>query len=376
MGKRSNKRSKTKKRSRARSSSSSSSSSTSARTPSPPRKRKVSRKVDTGTVSTSNQFTLNNIIPEFDPLRDEINAWLSIIQSYAKTFSWSDEMTRYQALNKLKGSAKVWYDSLLRTDSQWPSWKWKEWKRKLTVSFQIRRNMFELLKEVIDKKPAENQSLYEFYFEQKCKIDRLGLEFSEPDIISIIVGNIGDSGIGASIEASNFTTCDSLASFLHGRIYKPKSAVAQSTSTVTTTPSTNQSVGAKNNVQDQPRIRNPIKCYTCGGNHKHPRNKIIKNVVVNGLQNEAFIDQGSSCSLISESIVKKNAWHSIPLPTTVTLKGFSKKSSESVTHKITVPLQLDSVKLENVDFYVIDDLMDCDILIGRNVTEHYVLKGR
>ena len=431
------KRSKRQKRKRVRSSSSSSSTS-SARTPSPPpkRKEKASRKVGTEIVSNSNQFTLNNIIPEFDPLKDDINAWLSIIQSYAKTFVWSDEMTRYQALNKLKGSAKVWYDSLLRTDSEWPLWKWKNWKRKLMGSFQIRRNMFELLKDIIDKKPNENQSLYEFYFEQKCKIDRLSLDFSEQDIISIIVGNIGDCGIGASIEASNFITCDSLASFLHGRVYKPKTAKqissglrdnSQPKPTSHTQPANSQSIGLSGTsstpsasqtvppsiLQDlgQPLNRRPIKCYSCGGNHKRnqcdsnkcgycgkrghlesvclykknalkpekqetkfittpdPRNKFLKQVYINDFEHVAFIDTGSSCSIISETLVNKHGLDSTLLPSPVLLQGFSRQNSKSVTHKITVNLKIDSVNLTGVDFYVLDDLADCDILIGRNVTE-------
>nr|XP_053612000.1 uncharacterized protein LOC128676087 [Plodia interpunctella] len=207
-------------RKRARSSSSSNSTvCSSSRTPSPPprKKSKVSRRKEAKTVST-----LNNIIPEFDPLNDDINAWLSIIQTYAMTFGWSDETIRYQALNKLKGSGKVWYDSLLRTDSQWPTWKWSEWHRRLADSFKIRRNMFELLKEIVNKKPLENQSLYEFYFDIKCKIDRLSLNFTEQDKISIIVGSIGDNNIGASIEASNFKSCHDLASYLHGRTFKSK----------------------------------------------------------------------------------------------------------------------------------------------------------
>lgn len=291
MGKQSkrNKRQKQKTK-RTRSSSSCGSSSSSARTPSPPPKhrKQVSRKADTSTVSTNN--TLNNIIPEFDPLRDDVNAWLSIIRSYAHTFSWTDEITRYQALNKLKGSAKVWYDSLLRSDNHWPMWKWKDWTRKLASSFQIRRNMFDLLKDIINEKPSENQSLYEFYFEQKCKIDRLSLEFSEQDIISIIVGNIGDSGIGASIEANNFVTCDSLASFLHGRTYTSKSArqigantryshtksISQNQMSATTTSATVPSANvvgqaaSVSNSQDvsQAHGRRQIECFLCGGNHK------------------------------------------------------------------------------------------------------------
>lgn len=83
------------------------------------------------------------MIPEFDPLTDDIIAWLNIIQSYATTFDWTDETIRFQALDKLKGSGKVWYDSLLHTDSQWPTWKWSDWNRHLANSFQthsIKRN--------------------------------------------------------------------------------------------------------------------------------------------------------------------------------------------------------------------------------------------
>jgi hypothetical protein len=104
-----------------RSSSSSSTSSRSSQTPPPrssqSRKRpKVSNANDAATVSTSNTVTLNNMIPDFDPLTDNITAWLNVIQSYATTFSWTDSTIRYQALNKLRGSAKVWYDSILRTE--------------------------------------------------------------------------------------------------------------------------------------------------------------------------------------------------------------------------------------------------------------------
>lgn len=437
MGKR-----KSRKRIRARSSSSSSStSSTSTKTPSPPppRRRKTTsrsgrqtskpntaRTKGTDTVSQANSITLNNIIPEFDPLKDDIDAWLSIIKSYANTFSWSDETTRYQALNKLKGPAKTWYDSLLRSNNQWPTWNWFDWCTKLSGSFQIQRNMFELLKEVIERKPSENQSLYEFYFDQKCRIDRLNLKFSDLDIISIILGNIGDG----NIEVNTFKSCDQLASALHGRTYKPKKQAsnliaksqAQSNMTVTSnatpSPITNRVIApdsvAVNDNKSQINTRKIIKCFTCGGNHKrsqcsvkcdfcgkrghvesscyhnkslkteqkpekqetkfvsssNSRNKFVKRVHINDvLVHDAFVDTGSSCSLISESLLKQHGLHSNKLPSPVTLQGFSKHSAKIVNDVINVTLKLDSVCVDKVDFYVMDDLVGCDILIGRNVTE-------
>lgn len=384
-------------------------------------------------MSNTNALTLNSIIPEFDPLKDDINAWLNIIKSYAKTFTWSDEMIRYQALNKLRGSAKVWYDSLLRTDNQWPSWKWNDWKAKLSSSFQIRRNMYELLKEIIEKKPTENQSLYEFYFDQKCKIDRLNLNFSEQDIISIIIGNIGENNLGASLEASNFRSCDSLASFLHSRVYKSKNSKVPITTQIKSIPLNNQPVASNslpttstaasssssssnqdaNQTQASGQVqgRKPLKCYTCGGNHKrnqcdqnkctfcgkrghveavcyqkqnavkpekqetkfiacsNTRNKFVKRVELDNLSHDAFIDTGSSCSLISEKLAKQYSFNCIPMPSPILLQGFSSQTSKTVTHKIKVKLTMDSISLTDIDFYIINDLVGCDILIGRNVTE-------
>lgn len=100
-----------------------------------------------------------------------------------------------------------------------------------------------------------------------------------------------------------------------------------------------------------------------------PRNKFIKTVSMDHFVHEAFIDTGSSCSLISESVVEKYSLKTSALPSPVLLQGFSRHHSKPVTRKVTVDLKIDCVSLTAVNFYVIDDLVGCDILIGRNITE-------
>lgn len=360
------------------------------------------------------------MIPEFDPLKDNVEAWLNIIKSYASTFGWSDSMIRYQALNKLKGSAKIWYDSLLRTSSDWTKWIWADWSKIIATSFQIKRNMYELLKDVIERKPTINQSLYEFFFDQKCKIDRLGLNFSEQDIISIILGNLSDCNLSASIEASNFMSCDSLAAFLHSRTYKCNKPILREQTKPVLTHSTpkddHTSAGVTTSASmskdlNQQVNRKDIRCFGCGGAHKrtqcnikcdfcgkkghtetvcyskaksnkiekqevkclsaeNPRDKFIKQIYINKiLINDAFIDTGSSCSLIQKQILLNHKIEIQPLDTPVILHGFSKDSSQTVTHHTVVDLQIDSVLLSNVQFYVIDEICGCSVLIGRNITE-------
>lgn len=97
--------------------------------------------------------------------------------------------------------------------------------------------------------------------------------------------------------------------------------------------------------------------------------KIDKNISINGFKHEAFIETGSSCSLISESLVNKALLMTIKLPSPVLPQGFSKDNSKAVAHKISTDLIMDAVHIKHVDFYVIDDILDCHLLIGSNVTE-------
>jgi hypothetical protein len=167
----------------------------------------------------SQNVVLSSVIPEYDPLVDNIDMWLNVVQANARAFGWSDNMIKYQALQKLRKSAKTWLDSLQKNETRWTSWRWRQWRNTLSDTFQTKRCMYSLIKQLVDTKPLPNQSLYEFFFQQKGKIDRLQLRFSERDINSIIVGSIGDSSISTAVEAGNFRYCDDLAAFLHGRTY-------------------------------------------------------------------------------------------------------------------------------------------------------------
>lgn len=169
--------------------------------------------------AVSQNVILSSVIPEFDPLVDDVRMWVNVVEANARAFGWSDRVVKYQALQKLRNSAKMWYDSLQKTETRWTTWKWKHWRDTLLDTFQANRNMYSMLKELMQVKPKENQSLYEFYFQQKGRIDRLQLSFSEQDIISIVVGSIGDKNICTAAEAGNFRHCEDLTSFLHGKTF-------------------------------------------------------------------------------------------------------------------------------------------------------------
>ncbi|KAG6465497.1 hypothetical protein O3G_MSEX015187 [Manduca sexta] len=400
--------------------SSSSSSTSSSNSSSWERRRKKSRRTRAASPTVSQNVILASVIPEFDPLVDDIEMWINVVEANARAFGWSDRVLQYQALQKLRNTAKTWYDSLQKNKTGWTTWKWKDWRNTLVDTFQIKRNMYSLLKDLVQTKPSDGQSLYEFYFQQRGKIDRMRLTFSEQDIISIIVGSIGDKNISTAAEAGNFRYSDDLASFLHGKNYsepEQKPTHKQNNYQNKYIPRTYNNMDKKfENSSNLSTVNNSsvITCFRCGEvghkktncNHKdnvkcnfctrlghlelacrlkpktkiekdndvkliiepNPKDKFCKEVELNGYKQQAFIDMGSSCSLITSSLACELNLASFKLDPPVLLTGFKVNSCSRVTQAVNVNLKVDNTNL-NITLYIFDELSGSPILIGRNFTE-------
>lgn len=408
-----------KRKSRRDSSSSSTSTSSSATKSSGKDQRKRRRKrYRKGSPTVSQNVVLSSVIPEFDPLVDNVDMWINVVEANARAFGWSDSMIKYQALQKLRNTAKTWLDSFQKNKTRWTTWKWKEWRNTLSDTFQVHRNMFQSLRELIDAKPVANQSLYEFFFQQKSKIDRLQLGFREQDIISIIVGSIGDSQISVAAEAGNFRYCDDLASLLHGKTYTPtKTEMLQTNFKYPSRPTLfeNYNTSSKFDLKIEPSTSNNriLTCYRCGevGHRRNQcpvkdivkcsscskvghlekacksksktkneievklisnpltKQKFYKDILLHNHKCKAFFDMGSDCSLITNITVNQFGMQTFPLNTPINLTGFTSELYAQVEQAVITKIKVDSVEL-TITLYVIDTLSNCDILIGRNFTEN------
>lgn len=97
--------------------------------------------------------------------------------------------------------------------------------------------------------------------------------------------------------------------------------------------------------------------------------KFKKKVIVNGSELEGYVDFGSQCTLIKESVAKTitnyETWRSDNLPH---LRGFGNSVIRSIG-SCTVDLTIDSVKV-NVELIIVPDcFLNYDVLIGQTVTE-------
>ncbi|KAK4875708.1 hypothetical protein RN001_012130 [Aquatica leii] len=172
-------------------------------------------------------ITLSNIIPEFDPKSIDIDDWLDILQHNAQIHKWSENFIVYQALNKLKGTAKAWYDIYIENEMGWSKLTWAQWMLILKNTFKTNRNAYKLLTDITNHKPTEGCSLYDFHFAHLAKINKLRLNFTDADKVSLVIGAINDSNISTAVEASTITDPNVLGAYLKNKIYCKNKEISQ-----------------------------------------------------------------------------------------------------------------------------------------------------
>lgn len=380
----------------------------------------------------------SSIIPDFDPKTIDVNEWVEIIQYNANIYQWSDNVTIFQALSKLRGTSKMWYDTFIESELGWSQYSWAKWKEILKSTFKSNRNAYKLLMNIVNHKPTKGCSLYDFFFEHLSEINKLKVNFSDADKISLICGAINDSTITSAIEASNMVDLNALGSYLKNKTYnlpgvpqhnaptiKPPfqgtihhrvSKNIPQASTSYARPPTSQFV-----IPDKDKI-----CMACGRlghdrsscRHKHQvcnfcqikghieincqkkqngyvnksdnkinvpksskfqnvnciknvnlQSKFYKDIVISGNKCSAFVDFGSECSIIKQSVANKFNFKIHDIGEPVTLSGFL-GTGTTVTQYVSEQIKIDEVD-SVIQFYVMNNLdFKFDILIGSNFTEN------
>jgi hypothetical protein len=135
-------------------------------------------------VSTS---LVQNVIEPFDPRHHNIEEWLDAVDEFKAIYDWDDRTTSHLTLNKLSGPAEVWYRGL-------PSrvFSWDQWRENFLATFKIKRNLFDVMREMMACEPDQFETLYEYCFQKMAFINRLKIPMNGEDQVSLITGAIQD----------------------------------------------------------------------------------------------------------------------------------------------------------------------------------------
>ncbi|XP_073960696.1 uncharacterized protein [Choristoneura fumiferana] len=264
-------------------------------------------KAKTGHNDSFSGSSLNNVIPEYDPMLKEqtINIWLDKVDECSDIYNWNERQTIHYALPKLTGLAKTWYQGL-------PTIKhtWNEWKEMLRESFPATENYAELLTDMLNRRVRPGESLEVYYFAKLNLLNRCKI-FGKQAVDCLLYA-IDDRGVRVGAQAARFDKPEDVLEFFK--------TVKSNRNQADTFKDTNRDrrVGTYTNFNNNPARsadtssgtpknnsnKGPIKCFNCQG-VGHPSFKCPKPVVK--CTNCGFLGyEASHCSKTKENLPPKD----------------------------------------------------------------------
>ncbi|KAH6933018.1 hypothetical protein HPB50_011561 [Hyalomma asiaticum] len=144
----------------------------------------------------------SRLVPLFDPTSSDsptVDAWIRRVDDLAEVYRWTDRVTSCNALARLDGPAKMWYDSLQSVNKTWP-----EWKAELKRAFPTTAGMQRLHREMEDRIYKRGEPIEAYYYDKLAKARRCNL--SAEACIEYLITGLNDPD---SIRAISTRTYDS-----------------------------------------------------------------------------------------------------------------------------------------------------------------------
>lgn len=148
------------------------------------------------------------LVPCFNPLLlscPTVDTWIRRIDDLADIYQWTDRMTSCNALTKLEGPARSWYDSLSSVDKTWT-----EWKEELRRAFPSATSMQRLHRDMEDRRRKRGEPIESYYYDKLSKARRCNL--GDEACIEYIITGLNDEG---AIRAVSVRTYESPEELLH-----------------------------------------------------------------------------------------------------------------------------------------------------------------
>ncbi|XP_077534640.1 uncharacterized protein LOC144146572 [Haemaphysalis longicornis] len=150
----------------------------------------------------------SRLVPSFDPLSSgcsTVDTWIRRVDDLADIYGWSVRLTSCNALCRLEGPAKTWYDSLSSVDKTWV-----QWKDELKRAFPSTSGMQRLHREMEARCRKRGEPIESYYYDKLAKARRCNI--SDKGCVEYIITGLNDPD---TIRAVSVRTYDTPEELLH-----------------------------------------------------------------------------------------------------------------------------------------------------------------
>ncbi|KAI5633527.1 immunoglobulin i-set domain-containing protein [Phthorimaea operculella] len=330
-----------------------------------------------------------------------MDIWLKKVNECATVYGWDERTTVHFAMQKLSGLAKTWYESLSSI-----LFTWSEWQVKLLNAFPCEQNYGQMLEDMLKRRSRPNELIENYFYEKVALLNQC--EITGRRAVDCIIHGITDRTMRSSALALRCEDPDQLLKFLLSnnkeifttqQIQKDRQVkLGEDRTNFKTNPRVNSNLycyNCKEKGHPFSRCTKPlIKCSSCDKvGHKSERcrekqepgssksntvaktmrisasnrdDKFFKDVSVEGLTLDAFLDLGSEVTLIKKSVFDKLGVDHDHVPTF--MKGFGDGLVESLG-SAKLNLAVDGVGAVVSCRVVEDHLLDKSMLVGQSYSE-------
>ncbi|XP_067614932.1 uncharacterized protein [Eurosta solidaginis] len=346
--------------------------------------------------SVHNRYSVKEIaetIPDFDPtnyLALTAEQFIERVNSAMNAYVWEEKCVLLAVYSRMKGVARLWLDgqqSLFAT--------WRDFSNALIEEFGTKMDEADINYIMSSTTRKQGEKVIEYCFRMSATGKRYGL--SESAIIKYTREGLKYRDLQSAIAVLKFNTMKEMRETLDEYL---KNLPTTSRNTYDNTSKKTETKTAPNEKFEKSSEK--LTCYNCSEKghlssncskpqnrprckdcqRVHPRNDPVncgknvnvracetskmfeKEIYINGERLIAFIDSGSDCHMVRESIAKKISCKIMPC--IMRMKGICGGTKIS-KNKINVSMQVDTVNLQ-LDMYVVqDDFLSTDVLLGHEI---------
>ncbi|KAL1516100.1 hypothetical protein ABEB36_000024 [Hypothenemus hampei] len=160
---------------------------------------------------------LNLTLPNFDPELTDSTVWITKIEGFKEEFKWSDRETVSRIGPFLTKSAEIWFRAWRPEEESW-----KTFKTDFLQSFPKQRNLGKLLADAVSYSSSDAQSYVDYARLKLEKLKSVRANWSELDLIDIIIHSIQDHAVRTAAFNCNVKTVSELIAYLVNFVKNPQ----------------------------------------------------------------------------------------------------------------------------------------------------------